>query len=342
MASRSLLSRVLSGVTVAVVIAAGAFTRSISAASLQQGQAEKAPASQAQNEKQSGTSAPAPSKDQPSPNQDKGAAAQATPTQQPQEQQQSQPPAETSTPAAGKRRVHGKVLVPRPKTPVQSGVNEKLTKARTDLMSATQAYKTSLSNLLPYQESALKAASDQVQLRQSLFEKGIVSKRELEDSKHSLAEAQSKFDETKRQLSEADSMLAEVEDDQYLKVPSAPGEYRSIGAVIRYTGSTQWSLKDASKVESFYESQFGQQLPISAFGQTAVHDRLGFDHHDAMDVAIQPDSPRGEALMEYLRKAGIPFIAFRHAVPGSATGAHIHIGKPSHRIAPRESTAGGR
>ncbi|MGH9825308.1 MAG: hypothetical protein ACREDR_18920, partial [Blastocatellia bacterium] len=62
--------------------------------------------------------------------------------------------------------------------------------------------------------------------------------------------------------------------------------------------------------------------------------------HDAMDVAVQPDSPRGEALMEYLRKAGIPFIAFRHAVPGSATGAHIHIGKPSHRIAVHEPPAG--
>jgi hypothetical protein len=53
-----------------------------------------------------------------------------------------------------------------------------------------------------------------------------------------------------------------------------------------------------------------------------------------MDVAVQPDSPEGEALMAYLRSQGIPFIAFRHAVPGSATGAHIHIGRPSHRIVP--------
>jgi hypothetical protein len=30
--------------------------------------------------------------------------------------------------------------------------------------------------------------------------------------------------------------------------------------------------------------------------------------------------------MTYLRKAGIPFIAFRRAIAGSATGAHIHIG----------------
>jgi hypothetical protein len=30
-----------------------------------------------------------------------------------------------------------------------------------------------------------------------------------------------------------------------------------------------------------------------------------------------------------LRRAGIPFIAFRSAVAGAATGAHIHIGQPS-------------
>ena len=39
--------------------------------------------------------------------------------------------------------------------------------------------------------------------------------------------------------------------------------------------------------------------------------------------------------MEYLRANGIPFIAFHFAVPGKATGPHIHIGLPSHRIAPK-------
>jgi hypothetical protein len=73
-------------------------------------------------------------------------------------------------------------------------------------------------------------------------------------------------------------------------------------------------------------------MPISAFGQTAVHDQLGFDHRNAMDVAVSPDSAEGQALMGYLRSAGIPFIAFRYAVRGSATGAHIHVGYPSHRI----------
>jgi len=106
----------------------------------------------------------------------------------------------------------------------------------------------------------------------------------------------------------------------------------STAAMIRYNGPTHWALSDASKVETFFASKFRHALPISAFGQTAVHNQLGFDHRNAMDVAVNPDSTEGQALMTYLRSAGIPFIAFRHAVAGSATGAHVHIGLPSHRI----------
>jgi hypothetical protein len=39
--------------------------------------------------------------------------------------------------------------------------------------------------------------------------------------------------------------------------------------------------------------------------------------------------------MGYLQGQNIPFVAVREAVPGSATGAHIHIGQPSRRITAR-------
>src|SRR5262249_23615442 len=94
------------------------------------------------------------------------------------------------------------------------------------------------------------------------------------------------------------------------------------------------------KVGSYFLSRFGERMPISAYGQTATHDRLGFDHRNSVDVAVHPDSAEGQGLMAYLKTNGIPFIAFRHAVTGSATGAHIHIGYPSHRIT--ASTAGRR
>ena len=37
-------------------------------------------------------------------------------------------------------------------------------------------------------------------------------------------------------------------------------------------------------------------------------------------------------VFQLILKNGIPFFAFYMAIPGSATGAHIHIGQPSHRI----------
>jgi len=94
-----------------------------------------------------------------------------------------------------------------------------------------------------------------------------------------------------------------------------------------------WNLSDISIVKDFYVEHFGNPLPISALGQTELHSRMGFDHRDSVDVALHPDSPEGLELMEFLRASGISFIAFRAALPGSATGAHIHIGHPSSRIA---------
>lgn len=89
--------------------------------------------------------------------------------------------------------------------------------------------------------------------------------------------------------------------------------------------------KIVSDIKSFFISKFGRTLPVSAFGQTRLHSRLGFDHRNGVDVALNPDSLEGRALLGKLRGFGVPFIAFRKPIPGVATGAHIHVGKPSHR-----------
>jgi len=210
-----------------------------------------------------------------------------------------------------------------------------ISKVREDLVAATKQYKESLEKLLPFEQERLKTATETVEKRRSLLAQGIVSKREVEESEHALAEAQSKLAEINKRMAEADSMMAEAMNDENWKLPDLPrGGYRATTALIRYNGPFDWSLKDAGKVETFYESRFGHSLPISAYGQTAVHSQLGFDHRNAIDIAVQPDSPEGQAIMAYLRAQGIPFIAFRHAVPGSATGAHIHVGPPSHRTSP--------
>ena len=92
-----------------------------------------------------------------------------------------------------------------------------------------------------------------------------------------------------------------------------------------------WSLADARKVENFFFTKFGRPLPTSAFGQSEIHDRWGLDHRQGMDVGLHPDSEEGISLVNFLRTEKIPFLVFRHAIPGVATGPHIHIGRPSHR-----------
>jgi hypothetical protein len=59
---------------------------------------------------------------------------------------------------------------------------------------------------------------------------------------------------------------------------------------------------------------------------------MGFDHRNALDVAVHPDSSEGRALIDHLRTTGIPSIAASGRVPGSASGAHIHVGQPSPRV----------
>lgn len=90
-----------------------------------------------------------------------------------------------------------------------------------------------------------------------------------------------------------------------------------------------WSIAEFPAIERAFRETFGRALPVSAFGQTALHARAGLDHRAAVDVALHPGSLEGRWLILYLERRGIPFVAFPGAAPGWATGAHIHLGPPS-------------
>jgi len=93
-----------------------------------------------------------------------------------------------------------------------------------------------------------------------------------------------------------------------------------------------WNLSEAARVETFFMDKFGRQLPTTAFGQSELHTRWGLDHRQGMDVGLHPDSPEGRALIAFLIREEIPFLAFRNAIPGVATGPHIHVGHASHKF----------
>ena len=90
----------------------------------------------------------------------------------------------------------------------------------------------------------------------------------------------------------------------------------------------------------------GTRLPARVAQDYAALDRV----LDRMETAMLAGQPaEAQAILETVWKqrrqmpevltrrliegrAGIPFLAFRGAVPGKATGPHIHIGFPSHRF----------
>ena len=210
---------------------------------------------------------------------------------------------------------------------------------------AATEYKSKLEQLLTLYERESKQAEERLTMVRELLAQGLVTRREVETAEDAAARTREKIAEAQAQLKSADMAVAEAlveaeaeQSTQKLRPSSAPRAVNTLvrtTAYIRYGGAGAWSLADAAGIKQFFIRRFGRALPIGAFGQSTLHDRWGYDHRNAMDVDVSPDTAEGQTLMEYLRANGIPFTAFHFAVPGRATGPHIHVGLPSHRIAPR-------
>lgn len=215
---------------------------------------------------------------------------------------------------------------------------EAATKSRENLVEASQTYRESLDRLLTLQQGDVKRATEVVAKRKSLLELGVIAKRELEEGETALQEAQKKAEETHQRINEVEQLVAEVMAaeqiaNQPVETEPTINVQRPRVMLVRYIGRSYWALGDTlTKVDFFFRSRFGRPLPVSAYGQTETHNRLNFDHSNALDVAVHPDSAEGQALQAFLRAEGISFIAIRGAIAGSATGAHIHIGAPSKRL----------
>ena len=111
--------------------------------------------------------------------------------------------------------------------------------------------------------------------------------------------------------------------------PALPPDRRAEEFVAGDHGLAPQDIKDITLA---FEKKFDKPLPVSARGETAVHRALGFDHTGRIDVALTPDSAEGVWLRKYLESKSIPYYAFRTAIPGKATAAHIHIGPGSTRL----------
>jgi hypothetical protein len=181
------------------------------------------------------------------------------------------------------------------------------------------------------EQSTLRA---EVIRRRKLFQDGQIAKEQVLEVEQSFVAALKRVHEMRSTVTETDIAITEaILGEKVLRLPILPvGGFSQTAELTRFNGPVKWSIKEAPRIEKFFSQTFGRKLPVTALGQSETHSRLGFDHRDSMDVGLHPDSSEGKTLIDYLRKAGIPFLAFRTSVPGAATGRHIHIGRPSGRM----------
>ncbi len=171
-----------------------------------------------------------------------------------------------------------------------------------------------------------------VEDRQMLLDSGILARSEF-------ATFQDELDSRKRVLKLAQSRLQLLDelrqmaaDEQRLERAvqmNAPGLK---GAMIRYDGSGMFDLGELPAISSQFQKHFHHPLPVSALGQTLVHQSMGLDHRNRVDVGLNPDQAEGVWLRQLLERLHVPYLAFRSAVAGAATAPHIHIGTGSSRL----------
>lgn len=176
--------------------------------------------------------------------------------------------------------------------------------------------------------------SEVINLRK-LYQEGQTSKHQVQEAEQQFVAALKRVHEMRNSVTETDIAMTEaVLGEKVNRLPPLPiNGYSETPYLARFNGGFKWSIREAPRIEKYFTHAFGRRLPVTALGQSDTHNRLNFDHRDSMDVALHPDSLEGKALIDHLRKSGIPYIAFRGSIPGASTGPHIHVGRPSGRLA---------
>ncbi|HYQ96871.1 MAG TPA: hypothetical protein VEO92_00775, partial [Candidatus Nitrosocosmicus sp.] len=176
-----------------------------------------------------------------------------------------------------------------------------LARLRADVLQKMRDSRAGAEKLIALREEQAKKLTEEYGKRRQFYHEGLISKAELDQALRSLEEAIARLEDDKRWLTDQDIAITEASMRNELLDSMSPGigVYSETGSLIRFNGDRVWSIADAVKIENFFFKTFGRGLPVSALGQTGIHDRLQFDHRNAMDVALHPDSREGRSLMSH-------------------------------------------
>lgn len=166
-----------------------------------------------------------------------------------------------------------------------------------------------------------------VEKMQTLVEAGVAEQERLSELQSQLTARTEALDEAQARAALVNQIvgMAREETEQV----STPAREKT---EEHFDGEQALNDEDIRDITLAFEKHFREPFPVSARGETAVHRALGFDHTGRVDVAVTPDSAEGLWLRRYLEQRSIPYYAFRAAIPGKATAAHIHIGPASTRL----------
>ena len=186
-------------------------------------------------------------------------------------------------------------------------------------------------------ERRVQRQQERIEQTRKLVDQGFVAQSSLDPLQQELNTRQTKLELARLQARQLDSQasLAKLEESIVQSEEASRNNQQDLvlEGMEHFEGSGQFrEARDLKPIETAFEKKFDRELPISADGETNLHRSLGFDHRGRVDVAVAPNTPEGVWLRNYLKQRDIPYYAFTHAMPGKATGAHIHIGPGSTRL----------
>lgn len=192
-----------------------------------------------------------------------------------------------------------------------------------------------IAEMLGAAERRVARMEPRIAAKQKLIEAGVMARNEIKPELEERALRQRTLELAQARAKTFELLLDAIrlEEEAVARAEEARKEAEKWRPVERYEGSGVFRMAMLAQIERAYQKKFGETLPISALGNTELHRTMGFDHTDRVDVALTPDSEQGQWLRSYLEANRVPYFAFRSFVPGQATGAHIHIGPPSLRLA---------
>jgi hypothetical protein len=209
-----------------------------------------------------------------------------------------------------------------------------------EILDRTLYAKLTLAQLTSEQSKDMVAAAERrferqqkrLEGRRKLITAGVVARGEIAALEEDLEARRLTLELAgmRARLVEELAEMARREEQAALAAENAPGV--QVPAMIHFDSDRPFTANDLKAVSIAFEKKFNKPLPISANGDTSAHRALGFDHRGRVDVAVAPDQIEGAWLRTYLESNEIPYYGFRTAIPGKATGAHIHIGPGSTRL----------